>query len=461
MVNGNDTPLGPPRQRGGSAILHHVPPPALTVHLLVPSADGTGLLAVDASVPAALPAFTPQIGPADRLVTAVQRHLREAWALDPAILETHLPPPASHEDGYVSLAVLEPPPRGWRPPATLTWASIDPWLNEPIAPRARTWLAEWATGAEPPALRPRWSRPGWTARALGWIDEQLRRSGRQRIGPMTLWRLWSLSAMMRVPTQAGDAWFKAVFPHFHHEPGVTALLGSWLPDLVPPVIASDPDEGWLLLEAAGAPVARDADGDAAILGAVDRLAAAQQLTRGHLSELSVLGCPRRPLSGLAAALADALSEWEVLGGLAMPPRRAERVVDWVRERAAWLDGLAMGEVLVHGDFHPGNLLVGHDGTTIIDWSDASIAHPAVEIGAWFGEVRAELRPRGWEAWLAALARFGSVDELRGEEDAAYAVACAYQVVSYAGILRGVEPANRYQLSDGLNGYWHDLDARVP
>lgn len=127
-------------------MLRLVPPPRLTVHLLAPGADGTGLLVADATAPAALPAFMPEIGPDDRLVTAVQRHLREAWALDAAILETHLPPPASDEDGYVGLAVLEPPPRDWRPPATMTWASSDPSLPEPIGPRARTWLAEWATG---------------------------------------------------------------------------------------------------------------------------------------------------------------------------------------------------------------------------------------------------------------------------------------------------------------------------
>ncbi|HEX2884710.1 MAG TPA: hypothetical protein VHQ42_09065, partial [Candidatus Limnocylindria bacterium] len=96
-----------------------------------------------------------------------------------------------------------------------------------------------------------------------------------------------------------------------------------------------------------------------------------------------------------------------------------------------------------------------------DWSDAAISHPVVEIGPWFGEVRPELRPAGWLAWLEALARFGPVEELRMRERDAYAVACAYQVVSYAGILRGIEPANRHQLRDGFVGYWKDLEASVP
>jgi hypothetical protein len=34
-------------------------------------------------------------------------------------------------------------------------------------------------------------------------------------------------------------------------------------------------------------------------------------------------------------------------------------------------------------------------------------------------------------------------------------------VSYAAIVRALEPANRYQLSDGVREFWSLLDARVP
>ena len=41
------------------------------------------------------------------------------------------------------------------------------------------------------------------------------------------------------------------------------------------------------------------------------------------------------------------------------------------------------------------------------------------------------------------------------------LASAFQLVSYAGIVRGLEPAYRYQLSDGVREFWGLLDARVP
>lgn len=429
------------------------------VHLLVPH-DGGGLLVADGPDGASLPSITPEIVADERLVTAIQRHLRAVWDLDPAVLETHLPPPPSADDGYVGLAVLEAPLRGWRSPPGTRWTDSVPPLPDRVAPRAATWVAEWAGVASPPELRPPWSRPGWATRASAWIDEALRRAGRTRTGPMALVRLWSISAMLRIPTDGGDVWFKAVFGHFHHEPAVTALLAEAVPDAAPPVLATEPDEGWLLLEDAGAPVARAAESDAVVLGAIDRLASMQEAAADRLGEFVALGCPRRSLSTLAGDLAAALRRSPELGGPTIAPAEAARVVDWVGERAAWMNGLGFADVLVHGDFHPGNLLTGAAGTRIVDWSDAAAGNPVVEIGPWFGEARPELRPRGWEAWLGALSRFGPTHALRDHEKDAYAVACAYQVVSYAGILRGIEPANRYQLSDGFNGYWKDLVARM-
>lgn len=41
--------------------------------------------------------------------------------------------------------------------------------------------------------------------------------------------------------------------------------------------------------------------------------------------------------------------------------------------------LPRGAALLHGDLHPGNILVGPDGLMVIDWFDASIGHPAADV----------------------------------------------------------------------------------
>ena len=38
-----------------------------------------------------------------------------------------------------------------------------------------------------------------------------------------------------------------------------------------------------------------------------------------------------------------------------------------------------GAALLHGDLHPGNLLMTHDGPIVIDWFDASIGHPVADV----------------------------------------------------------------------------------
>ncbi len=44
-----------------------------------------------------------------------------------------------------------------------------------------------------------------------------------------------------------------------------------------------------------------------------------------------------------------------------------------------LDQLPIGSALLHGDLHPGNVLLGNGGMVVIDWFDAAVGHPLGDV----------------------------------------------------------------------------------
>jgi tRNA A-37 threonylcarbamoyl transferase component Bud32 len=44
-----------------------------------------------------------------------------------------------------------------------------------------------------------------------------------------------------------------------------------------------------------------------------------------------------------------------------------------------LEAMPRGAALLHGDLHPGNVLLGASGPVVIDWFDAAVGHPAADI----------------------------------------------------------------------------------
>ncbi len=73
------------------------------------------------------------------------------------------------------------------------------------------------------------------------------------------------------------------------------------------------------------------------------------------------GLPR-----LVEVAAELLTEPAIPG--AVQERAAARLVD-----------LVDGDRLLHGDFHPGNVLLGTDGPVVIDWPNAVVGPPAADL----------------------------------------------------------------------------------
>jgi len=109
------------------------------------------------------------------------------------------------------------------------------------------------------------------------------------------------------------------------------------------------------------------------------------------------------------------------------------------EAAALAAALPRGAALLHGDLHPGNILMGEQGPVVIDWFDAAIGHPVADIMRSLILIQpsrsSELRHLpGATAGLLEPAHRGYVDEFANELRAERAQLGDWQAVLAAGRL---------------------------
>lgn len=243
-------------------------------------------------------------------------------------------------------------------------------------------------------------------------------------GERTHDRPWSYAVVhdVRNPDGTnGQVWFKANGIGTRHEPGLVAVLGSLVPDLVPEVLAVDTDRAWSLTRHAG-PTWRSAIpvpdqwplwGDL-----LQRYAEAQLSLAAHRPDLLAAGLPERSPATLPSQAGGLVAELALLGdesgGLPAAEARALEARlpaygQWCRE----LSGAGIPWTIQHDDLHASNVCSGGtaggraSGTTtiasttnnsttmnsathtaarsrVIDWGDASFGHP-------FGTMLATLR----------------------------------------------------------------------
>jgi hypothetical protein len=323
-------------------------------------------------------------------------------------------------------------PDGW------TWLDLDDDAIarlEPETTRAAvaSWARERATGWSP--LRPAWSHPGWLARASAWMVEQMAAHGRPAISTPQQHQLWNLSSVLRCRSTDGDVFLKCSADIFRHEAVVTDALATGTPDLLPDVIAVDRDEGWLLMRDLGAPELGDQDESSWHHG-VKALAAIQRSWLQRTDELLELGLPVRSMADLAAAV-ETMADDARLMDRASPDlrRRWSAAAPALADSCRRLDEIGPGPTLVHGDFHPWNVVFGAGSTHVFDWSDAAVSHPFVDLATYVFRtpdiaVRRQLVDSGVRAWSTE-----GPEELISEAAAlGLVVGALYQVQTYRALL---------------------------
>jgi aminoglycoside phosphotransferase (APT) family kinase protein len=348
------------------------------------------------------------------------------------------------------------------------WIGRDELQELPLTlPEQRSLLEAWfaeAESGEVPALRPEWARPGWFAEASVWMQERLTELGLEPIGPVEQFRTLSISCLLGAPTREGAFYLKAVPPLFRSEPALTRALAERYPGHVPDVVAIDARRRWMLMrEFAGQQL--HAVTDAGAWEETARLVARIQIDMAERAEwLLSQGCPDRRLDRLAAQidplLADTGSLTPASGG-ALSAEEIERVRALAPRLREWCAELAGGPVppsLVHGDLHPGNIVVTDRGALIYDWTDGCLSHPFLDLVTLIPQQqqpdsvidRDRLRSAYLEGWM----RYAPMGKLTPLFEQAQLLGAVHQAVSYQMITASIEA--KEEMAGGVPGWLRRL-----
>jgi hypothetical protein len=341
------------------------------------------------------------------------------------------------EDGEVTLLVefdagTAEPTAGW------AWLDLDAGVIARLEPAwSRAAVARWARERAEgwSSLRPAWSHPGWLARASTWMVEQMAAHGRPAIGPVQQHQLWSISVILRCPSEDGDLYFKSSTGVFRHEAAVTQALAERMPDLVPEVIAVESAEGWMLMRDLAAPELGDLDESLWHQGLASH-AGIQRSWLGRTDELVALGLPVRSMADLAAQV-EAMAEDAVLLDRASHDLRERflATAPALVESCLRLDQVGPRPTLVHGDLHPWNVTLGANAVRVFDWTDAAVSHPFVDLATYvFRTSDLPVRRRMVDAYVEAWSAEASWTSLRESAALGLVVGALYQVQTYRALL---------------------------
>ncbi|MFC5177081.1 phosphotransferase family protein [Nocardioides taihuensis] len=217
----------------------------------------------------------------------------------------------------------------------------------------------------------RWRDDEWLATARAWALDRAAAAGRPVTGEVEQTHVTRWSTVLRLPTDRGPLWFKANDDAMRHEAGLVDLLAARRPDAVPPLLASEPDRGWMLMDDAGerlrAIVPRERSLDR-WHEALRLYAEVQVAATPDTDAMLALGVPDRRLGGLPEQYAGLVARLDV------EPRFREAVGE-VERLCDELAATDLPDTVQHDDLHDGQVFVRDGRTLLLDWGDSCVTHP--------------------------------------------------------------------------------------
>ncbi|KRA23808.1 hypothetical protein ASD65_04760 [Microbacterium sp. Root61] len=308
-----------------------------------------------------------------------------------------------------------------RPPA----AALRPVTGDPLAPVPH---------------RMPWASVGGPAALLGWAAQALAVQGIELTGEAAQQRTWNLSTLWRLPTTQGTVWLKAVPPFFAHE---GALLERLARHAVPRVLARSPG-AVLLAEIPGDDLYDHEPAQARAM--VDLLVDIQRDQRSYLAELFRLGLPDWRMPALRDAVTPVFERYADALPASDRAAVASVLAGW-DGRTADLDACGLSDMLVHGDFHPGNVRGSGGELVLLDWGDSGIGHPLLDEAAFTERMPRPEADAVRAHWADVWARTVPGSDATRAMTLLSPIAALRQAAVYQGFLDRVEPDERFYHRD--------------
>lgn len=220
------------------------------------------------------------------------------------------------------------------------------------------------------------------------------------LGPIETAHERPWSTVLRVPLADGVAWFKVCAPVQAFEPRLTAELFARWPDRVSEVLAFEEGRGWLLLADAGTRIDVWGNPPETWLEALPLYAELQRGETAHAQDHLAHDVPDLRVATLPGRYEDLLQqdlplERDEIG-------RLRKFTPRFGELCGELAQYGVPETVQHDDLHMTNLYAQGKRLRLLDWGDASIAHPFASLVVTFRflEERNGLPPT--DPWFARL-----------------------------------------------------------
>ena len=225
------------------------------------------------------------------------------------------------------------------------------------------------------------ARLGWMHELKDWVNTNIQPLGMEVKSFKQLNGCETFS-LIRFATTRQPVWFKAVGEPNLHEFSISHALAKFFPRHVPNIIATKYDwHGWLMSDGGGATLDEIPDPNA-WQTAIATLADLQIDSIGTTNDLLEAGCIDFRLATLVElvdpfldTMAELMNQQTKVPPPVLSRQELSHLSETIKDALQCLSALQISDTLGHSDFNPGNIIVGPEGCTFIDWAEAHVSHP--------------------------------------------------------------------------------------